>query len=128
MSFTPYGTPIALKTATPNAGFALQNATPSILSWTAPNDGNIHQVIIPSILSVTVLEVGGQVNVTYTDLGGNVENLVMYGSALGVGSQTPNNAIVRFLLLLPPGNTVTIAQAAALTSGAASLWAQIWAS
>lgn len=109
------------------AGSALQNGTPTFLTWTAPADGQMHPVMLLSLLGVTSNETGGQVNVQYTDMAGSAQNYVLYASGLTTGSQTANNAEVRERILLPSGGTVSIVQVAALTGGAATFWAQIWA-
>jgi hypothetical protein len=107
-------------------GFALQNGTPTILSWTPPDDGNVHRVMCQVVLSVTSAETGGQVNLTtYTpDLAYSyVWTLLTAG--FGAGAYVPG---VPPMVPVPPGQAVTIAQATALTAGAATLWAEIWGS
>ena len=109
------------------AGFALQNATPNILTWTAPNDGLLHWVVVMTYLRVTSAETGGQVNLSWTDPGGNgtATGLVNGGKGTGAtGTDSPNwsvNAAVQ------AGTTITLLQATALTAGAATIWAELWA-
>ena len=108
------------------AGFPLQNGTPTILSWTAPNDGQLHVIIAAVLLVVTAAESGGQINWKF----GAVSNIIISGS-LGVGEylagygQTP---IFQSGGVLRPGDTFAFTQGSALTSGAATAYAEIWSS
>lgn len=108
--------------AAPLAGVALVNGTPNITSWTVPNDGNIHRVMLVVGLAVSVLEVGGQVSVTFTDPAGTARTKTVFAAALGTGYQTASLGPFQ----VGPNETVTIAQSTALTGGAAVLWAEIW--
>ncbi len=113
---------LQLVAATPAAGFALQNGTPTILTWVVPNDGALHTLNIVMTLHVTSLETGGQITVTTTDPSGTAANPVAFAGGAAAGS-TPQ----QYQRLLQAGSTVTLAQTSALTAGAASIWAQIWA-
>lgn len=124
MPFTPYGTPIGLVATTGVAGFALQNATPNILSWTPPNDGNMHRVIVITNGLVSSAETGGQINLNFTDPGGNVRGRQVYAGGLAAGILVP--ALTQFLV--QAGQAVTLVQQTALTLGAAEIWAELWGS
>jgi hypothetical protein len=111
-------------TLTPNvrtavAGFALQNATPNVVTFTTPNDGQLHAYDVAASLNVTVLEVGGQVSLNYTS-GGHAYSVVVFASALAAGNYTFSQNITA-----DPNAAVTIAQTAALTGGAAQIFAAI---
>lgn len=105
-------------------GFMLQNATPNILSWTAPNDGNMHRLIVFATLHVTSSETGGKVvlNFTAPDGGTGSNSMTAGGTAAGVFATD-----VPFCVCAEAGTTATLAQATALTAGAAVVWAEIWA-
>jgi len=126
MSFYPFAaTPLlSLQTATPTAGFALQNGTPTILTWTVPNDGLTHRVMFIASLHVTSLETGGQVNASLSFPDGLANSPQLFAGGLSAGGQGIN-AIVR---VIQAGSTVTVAQQSALTGGAATLWCEIWGS
>jgi hypothetical protein len=126
MPFTSFGavSPLQLVATTGIAGFALQNATPVIATWTAPNDGNMHRVMALGELIVGSAETGGQISLTITDPGNTVRQRTVWNSGLGAGFQPI--AITNYTIA--PGSTVTLAQTAALTAGAAQLWAEVWGS
>lgn len=107
-------------------GFALQDATPTILSWTAPSDGNLHRVIIPSTLVVTSALTGGAI---VTNMGGNARQILAGGQGVGTwipGAGAGSNYVATVVVL--PGQTITLSQYSAVTAGAATLYAEIWAS
>lgn len=97
------------------AAFALTGGTPTIFTWTAPADGNPHQVSLSASNNCTVAETGGQVTLSYT-INGAAKTPTVFagGAATGV---TVFNTIVT----VDPGTTVTLAQATAVTVGAASV-------
>lgn len=105
-------------------GFALVNGTPNIVSWTAPNDGQMHRVMLVGLMNVALAETGGQITLNYTDPGGAVHSRTIWAAAQAAGVQYPTLAIVP----VAPGTTVTLAQASALTAGASTVWAELWAS
>lgn len=119
-----YGSGLQLQAATPVAGTALANGTPAILSWTAPNDGGLHRAVVFGVLDVAVQEVGGQVNVAYTLPDGTANSFAALNAGMGAG---PAN-LFSYTFVVKAGTTVTVAQATALTGGAATLWAEIWGS
>ena len=125
MGYTPFPGPgsLALVQTTGDAGFPLQNATPGILSWTAPNDGLMHRVMVITFQNVTSAETGGVVSMTNTDPQGTPHVSGLYAGGSGVGVQYASQ-----LRLVAPGTTVTVNQTSALTLGAATVWAEIWAS
>jgi hypothetical protein len=106
------------------AGFALQNATPTILTWTAPNDGNLHRVFPFAAAHITVAETGGAVTLNYTLPDGFAD-----GHTVIAANQAAGDTFLAGALLVPvkAGSTVTIAQATALTVGACTVWAELWA-
>ena len=110
---------------TPATGFALQNATPIILTWTAPNDGQVHSVVLCVSLAVAVTEVGGALQYTAT-AGGQVSTRTVNGGGVagpgGFAGLAANSALV-----IDPGTTITFSQSSALTSGTATVFAEILA-
>lgn len=106
------------------AGFVLQNATPTILSWTTPSDGAMHRFTVFGVLRVTTLEAGGQLNYSFTDPSGGTVSVVAIAAAQAVGGAvlTARNIICQ------PGTTVSLVQQSALTSGAATVYAELWGS
>lgn len=108
------------------AGMALVNATPTFLSWTAPNDGNLHRFTIELELVVATLEVGGQISVSRGTPGTNA--VTVFASALAAGSYSGHSVAFALQGLLQPGDTILVNQSAALTSGAATLYGEIWGS
>lgn len=115
-------TSLQLLTSTPVAGFALQNGTPIILTWTAPNDGNPHRVLIVATLDVSVVEVGGLVQMRTLDPAGVVVFSQVFAAGQAVGG---HNALVG--AVVQPGQAASLNQTNALTSGASTIWADIWA-
>jgi hypothetical protein len=126
-----YGTELllTLQAATPEAGVALINGTPTMISWTAPNDGAFHRVIVFAevLVSTSPME-GGEVQLAWTaPYGANTltETLVNANSAPGSGNAVGGAVATS---LVKAGTTVAIKQESALTSGAATLYAEIWGS
>jgi hypothetical protein len=120
---------LELLAATPEAGFALQDATPVILTWTAPNDGNLHRVTVFGLIHVASTETGGLVSLTYTGpfAGAALHTSTLWAAALAsdtAGQATASPAS----LIVGPGTTVAIVQGTALTGGAATVYAEIWGS
>jgi hypothetical protein len=111
-------------TASP-AGFPLANGTPTIISWTAPNDGDLHRVTAFSSVVIGTLEVGGAVVLNFTPPGGSAVQYTLSSGGQAAGfdfSGGTRNFTVK------PGTVVSIAQTSALTSGAATIWAELWGS
>jgi hypothetical protein len=113
-----------LMATTGPSGTVLQNAVVNLLSWTAPNDGNMHRFTLITTLQVTVLEIGGTITWLSTMPNGQANNHQLYAGGLAAGSVIPVFASG----LIAPGSTVMINQTVALTSGAGTLWAEIWGS
>ena len=106
-------------------GFALTGATPTILTWTSPNDGNMHRVQVYYQQTVTSAETGGAVGLTATGPGGaNVSNATQFNAG-GAGTGSAWTTASR---LVAPNTTVTVNQSSALTVGAATVYAEMWAS
>ena|SRR5215472_95885 len=107
---------------TPNAGFALQNATPTIISWSVPNDGNQHRFVIVATINVTLAETGGTVTGNFTIAGiATTPQLTAGGSAAGIVNPNYRGGIC------DPNTTVSVVQSTALTAGAAVIFVEIWA-
>lgn len=116
---------MGLLAQTPVAGVALANGTPTILSWTAPSDGKNHRIWVIATGFATVIEVGGQVNVNYALPNGNTSPFpLLLPGTQGVGYITAAYVAA----VIGPGAVVSIQQGSALTSGAATVWAEIWGS
>lgn len=106
------------------AGASLVNGTPAFLTWTPPADGQMHRINVISQLTVSgATEVGGLVNVQFTDMSGAVQARQVFAAAQAVGYHQFASGF-----LVQGGGTVTLFQASALTAGAALLWAEIWGS
>jgi len=112
--------------STGDAGFALQNGTPTIITWTAPNDGQLHRVQLFIMEDVTLALTGGQctLHVVLPDGSAYVINVCASGAALGAHANSGGQP----LYLVQPGSTVYVAQSSAVTAGAATVWAEFWAS
>jgi hypothetical protein len=123
----PQSPVLELLAATPEAGFALQNATPTILSWTAPNDGNLHRAKLIIYLLVTSGETGGNINIDFTDPS-NTSRAFGLGLSGKAAGEYGNQQYEWESLFAYPGTTVTLVQSSALTGGAATVWAEIWGS
>lgn len=108
------------------AGFALQNATPTILSWTAPDDGQLHTIIVPGLIDVSSAATGGSCALVV-----NGVTLVAAGGYTWLNGNLPAatyEPTAPIAVGVPPGQTAELAQHAALTAGAATVYAEIWAS
>ncbi len=112
-----------LATTGPN-GFALQNGTPTLLTWNAPADNQLHRVILVSGQNVSVAETGGAVGLAFTAPNGVGATVSVYAGGSGTGL----SASVYVGRLVAPGSVVSLQQTAALTLGAAVVWAEIWGS
>jgi hypothetical protein len=113
-----------LKATTGLGGFALQNATPTVFQWTAPDDGKVHRITLIAQLDVASAETGGVVNLQFTDLQGNFQSRQAFAGGLGAGF-TQGASPMSFLV--EAGQTVFLAQSSALTAGAATVFAELWA-
>jgi len=119
-------TGLALRAATPAAGYALVNGTGTIISWTAPNDGQLHRVLFFGTLHVTSSETGGAVNVNFTSPDGiSNANQAVFSASHGGGVFGPDKA---GLVVVEAGTVVSVQQGSALTGGASTLWAELWGS
>jgi hypothetical protein len=123
----PFAVPqvMGLLAATPVAGIALVNGTPVILSWTAPNDGKLHRVMVAAAILVAVTEVGGLVQLQWTGPGaGSAQSSPVFAAALLGGTAAQPGAGPS--VMVAPGSTVSLVQGAALTVGAATVYAEFW--
>ena len=116
---------MALGTSTGTAGYGLINNTATILAWVAPADGNLHRVMVISELSVATTQVSGSIAVAYTTPDGTQHAQTPYAGALTAGGHLPNPVI---RVPVQAGATVTMYQSSAMSSGVATLWAEIWGS
>jgi hypothetical protein len=123
VTFTPFGAALGLVATTGAAGYTLVNGTGNILSWTAPNDGQPHRVLLFGELIVTTLEAGGTIQVAFTPPTGGAQTATLLAGGLAAGYRGLNNVT----FMVAPGTTVTIQQSAALTSGAAVMFLEVWA-
>lgn len=118
---------LSKKASTGIDGYQLINGTGVIISADIPDDGNLHTVLIPVLMNVTAAETGGIIAITFTDPAGNAGNIVTLISgnqATGIGgADHSQNASIT----VGPNSTVTVEQYSALTAGAATLYAEIWA-
>jgi hypothetical protein len=75
-------------------------------------------------IDVTVTEVGGQIDVTYTAPDGTVFLGQLLAGALAAGVHVLQ---VGSAYVVKAGTTFTVQQQTALTGGAAVVWVEIWA-
>lgn len=127
-----FGIALAQVATTGNSGVALVNGTPNILSWTAPNDGQLHRALIAITLVVTSNATGGALALFSHFNGTSAINATILsgGQSTGVYTQPATGAYGATLsfLLLYGGDALTLQQYTALTGGAATVYAEIWAS
>lgn len=124
----PLGGPmLQLQASTGAGGFALQNGTPNIVSWTAPNDGALHRFVIFLYMFVTSATTGGAISIVFTDPGGNAQSPVILSATQGGGAHGTTSQGFE-VIFAKAGTTVTISESSAMTAGAATVWAEIWAS
>ena len=124
-SISPGNSGLALVATTGPAGFPLQDATPNILTWTAPNDGGLHPVKVFVMGDVTVATTGGQIWTAGTmpdGTGFSFEHDI--GSHAGTGYTNPSAKD----FLVKAGTQIAVYQATAVSVGACTYWAQLWAS
>jgi hypothetical protein len=124
----PFGgvSPVQLQATTGLGGVALINGAQNILTWTAPNDGLMHRFAVYGNFTVTVNGVGGQVNASFTDPAGNAQSRDLQDTYTGAPAFV--DFYVHGFWTCAPNTTVTVRQINALTSGAVTLYAEIWAS
>jgi hypothetical protein len=111
-------------TATPLAGYTLVNGTGTVsgMTWTSPNDGQMHMILVTANIDVTSNETGGAIGVSLTSPNGVTHVPGVYAAGLSAGF-----AYFTMAYFVEPNTTVTLQQTTALTAGAATLWAAIWA-
>lgn len=124
MTITPVSPQLQLVATLGLAGAAKQNGTPIFLSYTFPNDGQMHRFIVLASEQVTVAETGGGVGLNLTVPGGAVQNA---GTALFAGAKTIGGYHASDGGLVQAGSVLQVDQSAALTAGACTVWAEIWA-
>ena len=96
------------------------------MQWTAPGDGRMHMVVCPVLQYVSSAETGGAVKLEATTSQGPVQQVIVFagGSGTGVGGSTNGELLT---ILVEPGQAISLQQTSALTGGAATVWAQLWA-
>lgn len=104
------------------AGAALVNGTETITEWTAPDDGQAHRVMVMATIDVTQATTGGLITVTYTAPDGTAGTHTLFPA--GQTAEVTGGNLIN--PVIAPGSTVTVAQASAMTAGAAVVWAEIW--
>jgi hypothetical protein len=114
---------LELQETTGATGYTLVNGTGAIFAWTAPNDGALHRVVILSQMDVTTAEVGGQITLAIT-----APNGLTFTPQIQAATQTAGLKNAVNSAFVEANTTVTLQQVSALTSGAAVLWAEMWAS
>jgi len=119
---------LALAASTGPNGYVLVNGTGPVIAWQAPADNLLHRVAVFASLVVGTLEVGGQIVLNFTDPSGTARNLNFYSAGQAAGYFAATGGGVPLLITVKAGTTVTLSQGTALTGGAATLWADIWAS
>jgi hypothetical protein len=118
-----WGPGMALQAATAAAGYALVNGTGNVITWTVPNDGLVHRVIAIATLHVATAETGGQISLSVTVPDGTAGAPQIQASGQGTGVKIAIAAAI-----VQAGSTVAVTQATALTSGAATLFTELWGS
>src|SRR6516165_3274922 len=114
MPFTPFlGGQLPRATLGGTAGLLLPNSTGDLLTWTAPNDGQVHLVLVMAEYQCSVIEVGGNIVLNWTQPNGNVvtgtNNIFAAGRSVGSGQ---TNLTVH----AAPGTVVAVHQQSAVTS------------
>jgi hypothetical protein len=114
---------LLLQAATPAGGYTLVNGTGNVVTWTAPSDGQVHRVMVLASLSVTSVATGGTISVAYTTPDGQAHTSSVFAT-----SQSAGGHLQQLPVIMQAGTAVTVSQSAALTAGAAALWAELWGS
>ena len=110
---------------TGTSGYALVNGTGNIITWTAPNDGNAHRAEVFFSSDVTSAATGGQIAVGFTVPDGTtVVKQILAASQ----SQAGYPAATQINVMIKAGSTISVQQYTALTAGAQTVWAELWAS
>ena len=111
------------------AGYALINGTGAVpgTTWTAPADGRLHSMFCLAYKYVTTTEVGGAVSLNINTSQAILKTIPIFtGGTAGPGiTGDPGGDILGYLV--EPGESVYVSQTSALTSGASTIYVQIWA-
>lgn len=106
------------------AGFALQNGTPNLLTWTAPGDSTMMvRVQTVYLQHTTSLETGGAIGLTFTEPDGTTVTHSISAGGLAAGTTGGTS----YDIFVQGGSVVTLKQTSALTGGAGTVWAELWA-
>lgn len=99
---------------------ALINGTQQLIQWTAPQDGQPHRAIVIVKVTITNATTGGQIT-SQVNAGGATQLLAATQAAAKFAPPSPG-------AVLDPGDTISVAQQTAVTAGAGTVSAEIWAS
>lgn len=113
---------------TGGSGYALVNGTGTIISWTAPNDGNMHRVLVFAVLHITSNETGGTIALNFDLPDGTTGNKTIFSQNQSASVVYPLANNCPQFLLVEANTAVSLSQSTALTGGAATLFAELWAS
>lgn len=95
----------------------------TILSWTAPTDGQLHRVVIIAMQHVATTQVAGNIDASFTDPASGTDSTFLLMGSLSSGYKN-----VISPLFIAQASTITVVQQTLLTSGAGTLWCEIWGS
>lgn len=112
---------LGLLETTTQTGTALNNTTQQFFQWTAPADGNLHRVMLHADLNITSVLTGGSIQLNYTSPA-NTSVIKSVSTQTAVGEYV----LGPLSFLIKSGSTVTLAQSAAMSAGAAVLYAELW--
>jgi hypothetical protein len=120
---------LSLQATTGLAGYTMVNATGTILTWAVPNDGKMHRFFLILYLKVTSAQTGGAIGIAFTDPSNTAQNFGINGGGNNAGTDGWGNGFTNwFAIPLYPGSTFSLQQTSAQSAGAATLWAELWAS
>lgn len=126
MGFTAWGPagPLGLVAATAYpGGYALVNGTGTLISWTAPNDGRQHRVMVIYGMNITVATTGGVMLWQFTNPAGASQSPTLVAATQATGTKHGQDAGI-----VQAGTVVSVLQNSAMTVGAATFYAELWAS
>lgn len=117
--------------STGESGYALVNGTGTIISWTAPSDGNLHVFSIFARLIVATGLTGGAI---YAGNGGTIltggtvnSGAFLWAANQGAGDYFLTKTTLAGNGVLGPGEQIYIKQSTAVSAGAGTVFAEIWA-
>jgi len=124
---TPFGS-LNLVADTGVTGYAKVNGTGVIpgMTWTAPSDGRLHTVFCTAYVYITTTEVGGAITLEITSSQAITRLIIVVAGGTAAGMTGIASGYLTGYLV-EPGQTVTLQQTTALTSGASTFYGQLWA-